>query len=160
MLVAGLLARELGELEHDLRVVAVPALPHETCGTLPPRGLPAGCIMADAAILIGCNEPKSGREMMAAGLFGESMQYYNTLVKDGTIESFEPVMLSRHGGEFDGFILIRGEAAKLDQLQRSQQFQNMTIRAVHCLDRFGIVRAYIGEGLQRIMQEWMTTLPK
>ena len=116
--------------------------------------------MADSVILIGWNEPKSGRETMAAQLFGETVQYYTTMVKNGTIESFEPVLLTRHGGDLNGFILIRGDAAKLDDWQRSPEFENLTIRAVQCLDRFGVVRGWIGEGLQRIMQQWMATLPK
>ena len=75
--------------------------------------------MADAAILIGWNEPKPGRESMAAQLFADTMKYYTTLVEQRAIESFEPVILTRHGGDFNGFILLRGEAAKLDALQRS-----------------------------------------
>ncbi len=116
--------------------------------------------MTDAAILIGWKEPRSGREAMAAGLFGESVQFYTSLVKNGTIESFEPVLLARHGGDFNGFILIRGEGAKLDALQRSEEFEKLTVRAIICLDGYGVIRGYVGEGLQRVMQQWMTALPK
>ena len=116
--------------------------------------------MANAVILIGWNEPKSGREMQAAALFGESIQNYTALVKDGTIESFEPVFLLRHGGDFNGFILLRGEASKLDALQRSDNFVEFTIRAIHCLSGFGVIRGWIGEGLQRIMAQWMAAIPK
>lgn len=116
--------------------------------------------MADAALLIGWNEPKGGREAQAAALFGESIQYYTTLVKDGTIESFEPVVLVRHGGDFNGFILLRGQGSKLDALQRSDKFVEMTIRATLCLSGFGVIHAYVGEGMQRIMQQWMAALPK
>src|SRR5687768_15292021 len=113
-----------------------------------------------AAILIGWNEPRIGREMQAASLFGESIQYYTTLVKEGTIESFEPVILLRHGGDFNGFILLRGEGSKLDALQRSEKFVELTIRATHCLSGFGVIPGWIGDGLQRIMAQWMTTIPK
>ena len=119
-----------------------------------------GRIMADAAILIGWNEPKSGREAQAAALFGESIQYYTTLVKDGTIESFEPVLLLRHGGDFNGFILVRGEGGKLDALQRADKFVDLTIRATHCLSGFGVIQGWVGEGLQRIMSQWMAAMPK
>jgi hypothetical protein len=116
--------------------------------------------MADAAILVGWNEPKAGRETQAAALFGETIQYYNTLVKDGTIESFEPVILVRHGGDFNGFILLRGDGSKLDSLQRSDKFVEFTVRAMLCLSGFGVIRGYIGEGLQRVMQQWMAAVPK
>jgi hypothetical protein len=116
--------------------------------------------MADAAILIGWNEPKNGREMQAASLFGESIDYYSRLMKDGTIESFEPVVLHRHGGDFNGFILLRGDGSKLDTLQRSDTFVEFTIRATHCLSGFGVIRGWVGEGLQRIMAQWMAAIPK
>ena len=117
-------------------------------------------MMADAAILIGWNEPKPGRESMAAQLFADTMKYYTTLVEQRAIESFEPVILTRHGGDFNGFILLRGEAAKLDALQRSEEFESMTIRGVLCLAGFGVIRGYVGEGLQRVMQRWMAALPR
>jgi hypothetical protein len=116
--------------------------------------------MADAAILVGWNEPKAGREAMAAQLYADAMKYYTTLVEQRAIESFEPVLLTRHGGDFNGFILLRGEAAKLDALQRSEEFEAMTIRGVLCLSGYGVIRAYIGEGLQRVMQRWMAALPR
>lgn len=116
--------------------------------------------MADAAILIGWNEPRAGREAMAAGLFAEATQYYASLVANGTIESFEPVLLSRHGGDFNGFILLRGERARLDALRSSQEFITLVVRAEICLDGFGVIDAYVGAGVQRIMQIWMAALPK
>lgn len=116
--------------------------------------------MADAAILVGWNEPKADREAMAAELFAESTRYYASLVANGTIESFEPVLLTRHGGDFNGFILIRGEAAKLDALKRSEEFIKLTVRAIVCLDGFGVIDAHIGAGLQRRMQMWTAALPK
>lgn len=116
--------------------------------------------MADAAILVGWNEPRAGREGMAAQLFADTIKYYTTLVEQRAIESFEPVMLAGHGGDFNGFILLRGEAARLDALQRSEEFEALTIRAAHSLTGFGVIRAYIGEGLQRVMQRWMATLPR
>ena len=36
----------------------------------------------------------------------------------------------------------------------------MTIRGVLCLAGFGVIRGYIGEGLQRVMQRWMAALPR
>ena len=116
--------------------------------------------MADAGILIGWNEPKAGRETIAAELFAESIRYYASLVANGTIESYEPVLLGRHGGDFNGFILIRGESEKLDALQRSEEFVRLTVRAIVCLDGFGVIDAHIGAGLQRRMQMWTAALPK
>lgn len=49
---------------------------------------------------------------------------------------------------------------KLDAPQRSEEFEALVVRGVACLDGFGVIRAYIGAGLQRIMQRWMTALPR
>jgi len=66
----------------------------------------------------------------------------------------------RHDGDFNGFILVRGEAAKLDALQRSEEFIKLTVRAIVCLDGFGVIDAHIGADVQRRMQLWTAALPK
>lgn len=116
--------------------------------------------MAEAGLLIGWNEARAGREAMAVELFGEAIRYYASLVTSGTIESFEPVELGRHGGDFNGFILIRGEREKLDALQRSEEFVKLAVRAVVCLHGFGLIDAHLGAGLQRRMQMWAAALPR
>ena len=44
--------------------------------------------------------------------------YYTKLQERGEIESFEAVLLEPHGGELGGFLLLRGEAEKLDRVRR------------------------------------------
>jgi hypothetical protein len=66
----------------------------------------------------------------------------------------------RHGGDFNGFILLRGEGSKLDALQRSDKFAELTIRATHCLSGFGVIPGWIGDRLQRIMAQWMAAVPR
>jgi hypothetical protein len=127
--------------------------PFEDCGT-------GGHVMADAAIFIGWNEAKPGREAMAAQLFADAIQFYSSLVQKGTIESFEPVLLTRHGGDLNGFILLRGEASKLDAMRRSEESITFDVRAAVCLDGYGAIDAYIGDGLQRLMEMWRGALPR
>ena len=54
----------------------------------------------------------------------------------GRIESFEPVMLAAHGGDLNGFFLLKGEVEKLDEVRRDDTFRNLTIEANYCLDGF------------------------
>jgi hypothetical protein len=116
--------------------------------------------MVNAGILIGWKEPKVGREPLAAELWGASLAFYQAKVADGTLESFEPAIIASHGGDLNGFFLLRGRAEKLDAFRRSEAFVDWTVKAVHCLDGFGVVDAYLGEGLQQIMQKWATTIPR
>ncbi|MDQ6833816.1 MAG: hypothetical protein M3008_10485 [Chloroflexota bacterium] len=106
--------------------------------------------MADAAIFIGWGAPYPGRERKALEVFGEVMQYYGRLQQEGTIESFEPVALELHGGDLDGFALIRGEREKLARLRASDDFQRLNARAALVVSHFGVVDAHIGTGMQKL----------
>jgi hypothetical protein len=110
--------------------------------------------MADAAILIRWDRPKTGREQEALALFGGTLEYYGTLQSQGTIESFEPVMLSPGGGDLNGFILIRGSAEKLEALKRDDQFVERMIGGQYLIAGFGVVDAYLEGALQRRMAKY------
>src|SRR5215211_2257779 len=61
-------------------------------------------LVADAAIFVGWGQIVRGREMKALAVFNESIAYYTRLQQEATIESFEPVLLSAHGGDLAGFV--------------------------------------------------------
>ena len=65
--------------------------------------------MANAALVIGWGPVVPGREQKALQVFGEAIQYYTRLQQQGQIESFEPVALEPHGGDLNGFLLVRGD---------------------------------------------------
>ncbi|HEX7545068.1 MAG TPA: hypothetical protein VF361_09705, partial [Candidatus Limnocylindrales bacterium] len=101
------------------------------------------------ALFIGFGPTIPGREQLALTLFNEVTGYYAGLQERGEIESFEAVLLEPHGGELGGFLLLRGEAEKLDRVRRSEEFVGYNARAGLALLNFGIVGAYIGAGLER-----------
>ena len=70
------------------------------------------------------------------------------------IESFEPVLLSAHGGDLNGFFLLRGEAEKLGEIQRDETFVDLTFEAGYCLEGVGVVHGFIGEGLTDAFSRW------
>ena len=82
------------------------------------------------------------------------MEYYGKLQADGRIESFEPVILTAHGGDLNGFFLVRGDGKNLEEIRREDDFVNLVIEAGYCLDGFGVVTAYIGEGLEAVFKNW------
>jgi len=110
--------------------------------------------MANQALFLGWNRPTVGREQQAMELWGKSLEYYGKLQADGRIESFEPVILGAHGGDLNGFFLIRGDAEKLNEIRGEDAFMDFIVEANYCLDGFGVVTGYIGEGLDDIFNRW------
>ena len=110
--------------------------------------------MADSALLIGWNRSFAGREQQAMDLFMKTTEYYTQLQNDGKIENFEPVLLESHGGDLNGFVLIRGDSAKLDEIKREETFINHSIEANFCLQNFGIIKCVVGDGLSEVLAQW------
>jgi hypothetical protein len=110
--------------------------------------------MADEALFIGWGDIVRGRETRALDVFNESLQYYAKLQQDGIVESFDAWFLAPHGGDLAGFILLRGERERLDEVQRSADFELLTSRAGMVVDRIGIVHAYTGDALGRLVGQF------
>lgn len=108
--------------------------------------------MADAGLFIGWGEVVRGRESEAIEVFNETLAYYGRLQEEGMIESFEPVFLEPHGGDLNGFILVRGDAEKLASLRVSEEFTQFATKATLIVEKFGIVGADLAERLQRQME--------
>ncbi len=107
--------------------------------------------MADAALFIGWGETKGGREREAIGLFKESLAYMTRLVAEGRVASIEPFFLEPHGGELEGFWILRGDLDKLAQLRVDDEFQRFAVRAQAVVSSFGVVGATTGERLNQHM---------
>ena len=110
--------------------------------------------MADEALFIGWGEVVRGREAKATGVFDETVRYYGSLQQEGKIESFDAWFLDPHGGDLAGFFLIRGERARLDEIRRTPEFENVLARAGMVVDRLGVVSAYTGDALGRLMGQF------
>ena len=110
--------------------------------------------MADRAIFIGWDRAIAGREKQAMQLFQKSMDYYSKLKTEGKIESFESVMLMPHGGDLNGFILIRGDAKKLAEINDDPAAVELRVEANYCLSGFGTVFGYAGESLTKMFAQW------
>ena len=100
--------------------------------------------MADSGLFIGFGAPVRGRERQATKVFNEAFEYYARLQQEGEIESFEPVLLEPHGGELDGFFLLRGDQDKLARIRSSEEFERLTMRGQLIIENLGIVGAALG----------------
>lgn len=105
--------------------------------------------MADYGIFVGFGAPVRGREARSLEVFNEAMQYYARLQQEGRIESFEAAFLEPHGGDMDGFILLRGQRETLSRLRADPEFERLTTRANLVVDGLGIVGATLGEGMSQ-----------
>jgi hypothetical protein len=116
-------------------------------------------VMSSNAIFFGWNQPMVGREQLAAAQFQEFVQYLAGLQKEGAIASFEPVFLTPHGGDLNGFFLIRGENSKLDELVASDPWQTYMTRAGFSLQGAGAVRGAAGDMVNEWMKRWAENIP-
>jgi hypothetical protein len=103
---------------------------------------------SENALLVGWNRPLPGREGAATETFASFTNYLAKQQQMGNIESYEPVLLDAHGGDLNGFILIRASRPALDKLRATNEFVDQTTRANYLVDRFGIIDAYLGPQLQ------------
>ena len=104
--------------------------------------------MADAGLFIGFGAPVRGREAKGLDVFGEAIAYYGGLQESGVIESFDTVLLEAHGGDLNGFFLLRGDEERLAQLRIDEEFGRLLTRATLVVDGIGVVGAVLGDGLQ------------
>jgi hypothetical protein len=110
--------------------------------------------MADSVIFMGWDRAVAGREKQAVQLFQKSMAYYSKLKKEGKIESFESFILTPHGGDLNGFTLIRGDAKKLAEIHDDPAAVELRLEANYCLSGFGSVSGYTGESLTKMFAQW------
>jgi len=101
--------------------------------------------MGSNVIFFGWDRPPRETSQAAQELFGEFMQYLGGLQQAGTIQSFEPVFLNPHGGDLNGFCLIRGDSDKLDEVINSEAWEDLVTRADYNLNGIGVVRGAAGE---------------
>jgi len=107
--------------------------------------------MADAGLFIGWGQVVRGREDRALDVFNETLEFYGQLQSDGRIEDFEVALLDPHGGELQGYVMLRGSEDQIDAVHRDEDFERLMTKASLVVDDLGLIRASIGEGLARAM---------
>jgi hypothetical protein len=110
--------------------------------------------MAEYGLFIGWGSPRTGREAAAYQAFQDAVTYMKGLQAAGEIESFETVLLNYHGGDLNGFFLVRGDPEKLGRLSMAPEFNRLTMRAANCNEGIGCVMATVDDGAMRNMANW------
>jgi hypothetical protein len=110
--------------------------------------------MANAGLLLGWNRSVPGYEAQTVAKFGEFIGYLTVLVMEKKIESFEPVITRPHGGDLNGFFLIRGERAQLNALQDSDGWKDWEVWGAYHLQGFGVVECNLGAEIAETMKRF------
>lgn len=105
--------------------------------------------MADAGLFIGWGAPIQGREAKGLEVFNETIAFWGRLQGEGRIESFEVALLEPHGGDLEGFMMVRGSSEQMSALRTDEEFERVLTRATLVVQGVGSVGALIGEGLAR-----------
>jgi len=115
--------------------------------------------MGTNAILFGWNRSIPGREKVSAQHFEEFVKYLGGLQQKGAIQSFDVVFLDAHGGDLNGFFLIKGDSTKLDVLVGTTEWITHITRAELHLDGSGVVRGITGDEIMGRMALWTSLIP-
>ena len=115
--------------------------------------------MGANVMLFGWNRPIPGREKVSAQHFEEFGNYLGGLQQMGTIQTFDVVFLDAHGGDLNGFFLIRGASAKLDALVSTTEWITHMTRATLHLEGAGLIRGVTGDEISGRMALWTSVIP-
>ena len=115
--------------------------------------------MGSNVMLFGWNRSVPGREKVSAQHFEEFVKYLGGLQQKGAIQTFDVVFLDPHGGDLNGFFLIKGDSAKLDALVSTAEWITHITRAALHLDGSGVVRGVTGDEIMGRMALWTSLIP-
>ncbi len=110
--------------------------------------------MAKGALFVGWGAIIPGREKTAANVLGEAMEYCGRLQQDGQLDSFEAIVLEPHGGNLEGFVVVRGDKDKLAQLRVDDEFVRMIVGVQLVHTNMRVVWAYTGAEMQSLFAMW------
>jgi hypothetical protein len=110
--------------------------------------------MPKGALFVGWGAIIPGREKSASMVLAEAMSYLQRLAAEGLIESIEVVLLEPHGGDLEGFVLIKGERGKLADLRVDESFIEVIVGVQLVHAKVAVVGAYAGAEMQSLLRLW------
>jgi hypothetical protein len=110
--------------------------------------------MAKGALFVGWGSIISGREKVAADVLHEAMKYLEQLHREGVIDGADAVLLEPHGGELEGFVLIKGEKDAISRLRVDDVFIHMIVGVQLVHNNVRVVGAYSGAEMDSLLKLW------
>lgn len=103
--------------------------------------------MPNRAFFVGWDRPVPGREAMAVETYASLVSILDKSKASRQIDSYETVLLDSHGGDLNGFVLVRGDQDGIDRFLQSDTWTELQARGNLYLQNFGTVRCVIGSGV-------------
>ena len=116
--------------------------------------------MAEAGFWVVWGLPTTGREREALAALRDSIQYFHNLQRDGRIERSDVAVLRPQSTELGGFILLQGSRQQIDALRRDNDFQRWLNHSQLVADKFGVVDAWVNEGLSEAFELYEDALKR
>ena len=110
--------------------------------------------MEKGALFVGWGSIIVGLEKTAPRVLNDAMQYLQALQKDGKLDSIDVILLEPHGGELEGFVLIKGNKDFLAKLRVEKEFIEIIVSVQLVHTKVGVVWAYSGAEMQTLFQIW------
>ena len=101
--------------------------------------------MSHNALFIGYDRPISGRESEAHEALLSFHKHLHNLLEAGEIDSYEPVILEHHGGDLNGFCIIRGHRDNIHKFRHTKEWHEALHDILHHFIGTGVIEAYVGD---------------
>src|SRR5262245_57085688 len=108
--------------------------------------------MATACLFLGFSSPRPGREGDSNNLLRDTVGQIEAFGKEGWFESYEVIGLTPHCGAINGFLLLKGERAKLDELRRTDAFERVSMLMNRTFEGYGVVPGVTLDGIKKVME--------
>jgi len=105
-------------------------------------------------VFVGWNRVVPGHEQKALEIFMTFQNLYAAKQAAGVLESFETVLLSRHGGDLNGYTILRGSHDKLHAFTHSDEFEDNLLRAEMHVTGIGVIEGWTGAAVGDLMGRW------
>jgi hypothetical protein len=107
--------------------------------------------MSDACLYICWNRPHVGMSDKAFQFLGSEAQAFLKGTQGKYSTGLEIVALTAHAGTTNGFLLLHGERAKLDELRRTDEFEAFSMKMGELFDGYGVVPGLTMAGIEKVM---------
>jgi len=115
--------------------------------------------MGSNVMLFGWNRSVPGREKVSAQHFEEFVKVPGRPAAEGCDSDIRCRVPRPHGGDLNGFFLIKGDSAKLDALVSTAEWITHITRAALHLDGSGVIRGVTGDEIMGRMALWTSLIP-
>lgn len=101
----------------------------------------------NSILFLGYDRPIAGREMAAVSVIEHLTKLLDKAKKENLIESYDSISLAVHGGNVNGFLLVRGNRKGLDDLRASDEFDDLAVQAHMVMSGVSILSGVHGEAV-------------